>query len=353
MPASCDRRLRRLCAAWLGDDVATIDRVETSGFSGARVYRLVTREGAAWAVKSWGPADLARISWVHALVQHLGDAGIDEIPWVATRRGETVVIDDDGIAWELARWIDGVAVESPSLGQAAAATACLARIHVAAAAWPECPVRHQPAAAVRRRLDHAERLLANPWRLLLESPMTAGRAMAADVPARLARAVALFGAGDGARAIRRVASAPVPVVSGQAVLRDIWWEHVLFNLHGDRVAGVIDLHAAGIDTPATDLARLLGSWWPASSGEASAANRREAAISAYQAIRPITAMELRLVRWLDATGVVFGLDNWFRWLLAESRGFGQPGRVAQRIERLLERLPEALSELADGDGITI
>lgn len=43
----------------------------------------------------------------------------------------------------------------------------------------------------------------------------------------------------------------------QPCIRDIWHDHVLFD--GDRVTGLIDFGAMQIDTPATDIARLVGS----------------------------------------------------------------------------------------------
>lgn len=354
MPAPPDPWLRRVCAAWLGDDVATIEPIATSGFSGARVCRVVGRDGGIWAAKSWASPDRDRIAWVHAFMQHLRAAGIGEIPHLATaRRGGTVVVDDSGVSWELARWVDGIAVESPSVSQAVAAASCLARVHRAAAAWPACPLRHEPPAAVGRRVDQAMRLLAHPWQRLGVSHAADRGALASDVAGRLAQAVDLFVVGHGDRAMRRVAATTPPAVAGQAVLRDIWWEHVLFGQPHDRVAGVIDVHAAGIDTPATDLARLLGSWTVSGPAAADRAGHWEAALAAYEEIRPLEGLERRLVRWLDATGVVFGLDNWFRWVLTEARTFEQPGQVLRRIERLLDSLPAALTELADGDGLAV
>lgn len=354
MPAPPDPRLRRLCVAWLDEEVIAIDPVDTSGFSGSRVCRVGCRDGGSWALKSWGAVEHDRIAWVHAMMRHLRAGGVDEVPRVATTRdGSTIVVDEFGVSWELTAWVEGVVTEAASETQAVTAAACLARIHRVAATWPACPVRDLPAAAVRRRVDHAQRLLDHPWGQLHRAAATAKRGVAADVLPRLERAVELFVGGAGELGLHRVAAAHSPVVACHAVLRDVWWEHMLFDRHRDRVAGLIDFHAAGVDTPATDLARLLGSWEPAVGGGNGPSGSWHAAVAAYEAIRPLSTAERRLVRWLDATGIVFGLDNWFRWVLEEKREFGGAARVVRRIERLLGRLPAALAELADGDGLAV
>ena len=73
-------------------------------------------------------------------------------------------------------------------------------------------------------------------------------AVLADVPAALPAFAARVAA-----ALRPWAARPVPL---QLCLRDVWHDHVLFT--GNRVTGIIDYGAVGIDHPAVDLARLLG-----------------------------------------------------------------------------------------------
>ena len=51
--------------------------------------------------------------------------------------------------------------------------------------------------------------------------------------------------------------------------------------------------------------------------------------------------------WLDATAVILGLDNWFRWTLDEQRVFADPARVQGRIDRLLRRLKSAIGQALD------
>ena len=142
---------------------------------------------------------------------------------------------------------------------------------------------------------------------------------------------------------------PLPL---QPVLRDVWSDHVLFTVDehgasatGNRVSAIIDYHAAGVDTPATDLARLLGSWLPPVAGQAAPLlDAWREPLAAYERLRPLAAVERRLVPWLDATAVILGLDNWFRWTLDEQRKFPDTTRVQGRIDRLLRRLEGAIEQ---------
>jgi hypothetical protein len=49
--------------------------------------------------------------------------------------------------------------------------------------------------------------------------------------------------------------------------------------------------------------------------------------------------------FLAASGIVFGLDNWFRWVLEEGRRFDDATAVTGRVDRLLGTLPAALEIL--------
>ena len=112
-----------------------------------------------------------------------------------------------------------------------------------------------------------------------------------------------------------------------------------------RVAAVIDLHGAGVDSPATDIARLAGSWWSPDLGVACDA-WLAAAVDRYSARRALGAGERAVVPWLHAVGVICSLDNWFRWVVEERRVFADAPRVRARLARLVEALPGALAWLA-------
>lgn len=340
--------IREVCAAWFGRAEIECSAVPTVGFSGAPVCRVRPRGGDAWFVLKPFAAGTsgARAAWVHALVGHLHASGVVEVPQPReTTAGGTHATDGHGIHWELVPFVSGAPVAAPSAAEAGAALAVLARLHAAAATWLGSPPRVGPAPGVARRRAQALDLQRQPWP---RRRAALGDTADPAIVARWDRAIAHFDAADGPRAVATIATARADAMPLQAVLRDVWSAHVLFAADVPaRVAGIVDVHAAAVDAPATDVARLLGSWC----GGAMAADPVEAwpdAVAAYAAIRPLAAGDLRLVSFLHASAVVCGLDNWFRWICEERRTFAAPAAVQARIDHLLHDLPAALARLAAG-----
>ena len=339
--------LRSICRTWLGPRAVELERLDSGGFSGSAVIRAWEPGGdGGFVLKSFSAATpRAKIEWVHRLMRHLRAAGVAEVAEVmVTPAGDTIAVDATGSSWELVRFVAGSATDSPTLPQSQTALDCLARVHVAAAAMSSAPLRWEMPAAVQRRVEHAQRLLAAPWSGPLQGMPRVLTPLQRAVWDLRDRAAEAFEAAAGAAAVQRVAAVRPRPMLVQAVLRDIWSDHVLYDPnHSDRVAGMIDLHAAAIDTPATDLARLVGSWRRALGTSLRA--RWGEALAAYELVRPLREGERSLVPWLHATGVVCGLDNWFRWSLAEAREFARPGLALGRMKRLLDEVPECLDEL--------
>jgi Phosphotransferase enzyme family len=123
--------------------------------------------------------------------------------------------------------------------------------------------------------------------------------------------------------------ATAPELMLQPAIRDIHHDHVLFT--GDEVSGLIDFGAMRIDTPLTDLARLVGSLV----GDDQEARRL--AVDAYSELRPLNHEERRLVDVLDESGVVLGALNWLMWLYVERRDMGPVGPIVKRLDELLAR----------------
>lgn len=333
---------------WFGREAVAISPLGSPGFSGAGVFVVRPASGSRFVLKNFAAATpLAQAAWVHGLMRHLRACGLASVPNVMPLQSEggpahdrasaTLAADQSGTLWELLEWIPGAARSAPGRAEISRALAELARLHEAAATLPGSPPRVERSPGVARRIDQAGRMRAAPWRRL---DPAAAPCSADMLHGRLLEAVEIFETCGGMRALARLTEADAIPVATQPVLRDVWSDHVLFADDGS-LAGFIDFHAAGRDTPATDLARLLGSWLP-HDHHGPGCERWQQAIAAYEAVRPLAPEEKTLLPWLHATGVICGLDNWFRWLFLEGRTFADVRRVAERIDRLLLGLPAAL-----------
>lgn len=321
-----------MAAWWCGADVTVQPLI--GGLSGAAAW-TVDHGGRRFVLKSFTPsASRGHAAWVHAFMRHVRNFDVPQVPNIEPAPGgETLAIDRSGTFWELVEWMPGHAITKPSARQVASAANVLARVHRAAAAWPACPLRGGHSPGVLHRVARARELLARPWEARL------GSTYCGPFRGRLERAVAIFTEADGGQAMSRVARWESRPVAMQPVLRDVWSDHVLFV--GEQVRGIIDWHAAGVDTPATDMARLLGSW---TADPGLTTTFRES----YSAIRPLSGDEAALVTFLRDTGILFGLDNWFRWIVEESRSFADTEMVERRVDFLLAALPRAVRNLASG-----
>lgn len=323
-----------VCRRWFGHDAVVVEPLPSAGLSGAATW-AVGHAGRAFVLKSFvGSASRPHAEWVHGLMQHVRAAGVPQVPEVCVGHGGgTVQAGLDGTLWELAARMPGAATNRPSPRQAAAAGELLARVHLAAATLPGDWPRDGIPSSVQRRIAGARDLLARPWSM--RDPLAAPPGIAE----RWARAATLMATDAGGRALAAVATAPSFPCPLQPVLRDVWSDHVLFE--GARVTGLVDWHAANIDTPSTDIARLLGSW----------PDDRVitgAFFEAYASLRRLDRRSLAMIPFLQAMGVILGLDNWFRWTMEEGRRFADISMVHARIDRLLGALPSAIDCLVAG-----
>jgi Ser/Thr protein kinase RdoA (MazF antagonist) len=320
------------CRRWLAADFTVAPL--PGGLSGAAAW-TVDHGGRRFVLKSCASAaSREHVAWVHSFMRHVREAGVAAVPMVErSRDGDTLYADPGGALWELLEWKPGCPVSHPSAEQAVAAADVLARVHRAAAAWPACPRRIDHSPGVLHRVARARALLARPWATRLAA---AGHSPLRD---RFEQASEIVAAPVGQRAVARIAAWRSQPVALQPVLRDVWSDHVLFV--GGEVTGIIDWHAAGMDTPATDLARLVGSW----GGEV---DMLRTFLDAYAAFRPLSVDEAALVGFLRDTGILLGLDNWLRWIVEESRQFADTRNVEDRVDALLVALPAAVERLAAG-----
>jgi homoserine kinase type II len=213
----------------------------------------------------------------------------------------------------------------PSRERLRSAMQTLARFHLLAKtdALPSVPENLAPAmidrASVFRAIDERARTIAAQMQLGLSEALDR----------RATRLLELF---------RRVAPQLAPRVLAaangrwliQPAIRDIWHDHVLFT--GDAVTGIIDFGAMRLDTPLTDIARLVGSLV----GDDDDA--RYFALDAYAELRPLSGDDQRLIDLLDASGQVVAAANWLRWLYVERRDMGPCEPIVRRLDEIIGRL---------------
>lgn len=358
-----------IATAWLGVRPTRLDRLGVGGFSGVPLVRVGRTGGCDLVLKrvAHDAASARHPAWVHVLVHRARACGVSEIPApLCTAAGGTLVADTGGGVWELVPFVAGRAVERPDAVQVEHAMDVLARVHEAWAAdagdvtaaerWTGSTVGFPP--AVVRRIDRARELVRRPWAARRRDAAcvpAADDGLVMDVISAWDRAIAIEHAIGGTAVVHRIAALTPAPRALQPVLRDVWFDHVLYHVgdESDRlVSAVIDIHGTGVDTPATDIARLVGSWWTPTLGVGLEA-WLERAVERYACRRSVGVDDHALVVWLHAGGVVCALDNWFRWVVEERRGFADASRVTARIDRLLDALPAALAWLADHPGIRV
>jgi homoserine kinase type II len=300
------------------------------GLSGALFWRI-TLPQQEFILRRW-PGEHPtpeRLRFIHAVLRHACDRGIAFIPLpLATRDGQSFV-GYDGHLWELGPLMPGAAdfERNPSTEKLQAAMRTLAQFHLAVADFDATRFNTpQPASPIWRRIarltqPHPEGIVAlaravtdSIWPEL--APLA--REFVAALPGAAMRALAF---------LEPVSSAALPL---QPCIRDVWHDHVLFT--GDKVTGIIDFGALDFDTPAVDIARLLGSLAGDDRG------RWQNGIDAYTTVRPLSPEERAALPAFDASATVIALANWVRWIYIERRHFENRPQVVARFAALLNRM---------------
>ncbi len=305
----------------------------SEGLSGSAVWG-VKLEDERFVLKSFASsASYEHAVWVHSLMQHAVKEGISQVPDLRkTMSGKTICEDEAGALWELMHWVPGEPRSTPTLEMAASSGAVLARIHLAIATLPGRVLTHEHSPGVLLRISKAIEVMKLSRDARLQRVQGHPEAIAMhDI-------ISLLEASVTQKALKKIAHWNSRVVAIQPVLRDIWYEHIFFE--GEQVSGIVDWHASGVDTPATDIARLFGSWPDDHSLEMSF-------LESYQSIRRLTDEEQRLIPFLKASGVILGLENWFRWIVEENRYFADKQKAINRINSLQQAFPRAAQVLID------
>lgn len=329
--------LSPLLARWPeGRQVASVEPVAETGFSGADVFRVRTESGN-FALRRWPDDSLhtARIRELHRFLRFLQHNGIDFVAVPCADESGATVVPFEGSRWQLEPWMPGSAISRHSpQDRIASAMRALAKLHLAAARYEPTETGRQwfyASLAERSPAVIERRSMIRDWS---ESRVRVVAAAATDAMLRpIAARLAEY--------YTRVA----PVIAGELescaalrfhlhpCLRDLHRDHVL--LTGTDVTGIIDPSAARSESVASDLSRLLGSLLGNDEG-----NRWKEALGAYSAVRPLSEAERRLIYVLDRSGVLL---SGLTWVQRSAERALQPLRALSRSVEVHQRL-QALAE---------
>ncbi|BBO32883.1 phosphotransferase [Lacipirellula parvula] len=316
---------------------------EGSSFSGAGLWRVEHRD-AIYVLRRWPAAATSqRLDEIIRLQRHLAAANLAvAAPLALADSPEKFVHTHFGANaefWTLSPWLAGVADywTYPRAARLKSALRTLADVHLAASSHAPPDANGGPrtarSPALQKRADRLAALQAGDL-AELKSYVTRG-------PASLTRELAFHALAHSERALPRLSheshrwrEESLPL---QWVLRDVWHDHLLFT--EDRVTGVLDFGAVAVDSPAGDVARLLGSLV----GDDEAA--WQLGLDAYASRRQLAPDELAAARFFDASGTLLSAMNWVHWLYRDSSSLG-PNVDLPAAHRRLERLVSRLRSLA-------
>ena len=294
------------------------------GYSGARLWRYRAPRGLL-VLRAW-PSDgpgRARLEKIHRWLFLTSPTGLTPVP--LRDNSDRSIQEFQGILWELTPWLPGKAdpAHPPELGHLQAAFAGLAALHERLS----CESSSSISPGLAQRRDTVDHLIRGGFDTIetavAANPASADQAAAASKWLSLARSLAP----TLSEVLRKAAGS---VRDLQPCLRDARPEHFLFE--HDRLSGIVDFGAMGIDCVAADLARLIGDWLD---GDPAA---RVAALAAYERIRPLQPAEIPLLTAFESSADLLIGQTWLNWCYLEHRRFEDPHAVSNGLARGLKRL---------------
>ena len=303
------------------------------GFSGAKFWRIET-DLATWCLRRW-PKSVNReerhLLWIHRQLSGAYSRGCEFIPVPVIASTQETLAEHQDYFWQLEPWMPGKADfhSNPTRPRLIEAMRALAKFHRAVR---ELGVRKQPSPGLTTRLRRLSELhdAREPTRLLRDIENAIETAsnppnfhdVASHIQKRFqALAPPLF---------ERLKHANQIAVPTQTVIGDIWHDHVLYS--SDVVTGLVDFGTMRMDTPACDIARLLGSL---------VGDQCEdwlAGIEAWESIGPLPQQERILIDLFDQTTTLISGINWLQWLFLEHRTFENLKIILRRLDSIARRM---------------
>ena len=302
----------------------------TDSFSGAKLWRIAQSTGYL-CLRRWPSSHPTSegLQAIHGLISHVAKLGCEIVPIPLRAATGTTFMSSYQHFWELTPWLPGTAEISrnDSGPRLTAALEALADFHHKAQSYSACGngAHVAPSPGLRQRLDILKHQQRDNLLHLERSVHTAKTHQLQAVALELL---------DGVRssidrevtALQQVVDRELPL---QWCLRDVRRSHFLFD--GDSVTGLLDFGAAGVDSVAGDVARLLGDvsdepmvW--------------QCGIEAYCARHPLSSAERQALACFDRGGLLCSAVNWLRWLFVDGRDIAGNEGVFDHLSLLGERL---------------
>lgn len=298
------------------------------GLSGAQLWRFPAGRGPL-VVRAWPPEGPTRqtLERIHQWIERAGRVTFLSVP-LAALDGRTVQ-QEAGRLWEVSPWLPGTppTQDAISSAQVRAAFAGLGAVHQAL----QSEGRAGPSGGLRERLREMEWWRSTGFSAL-DAVLARSEPDATVVLARRWLADARGAARDWAERLRDAAA---QTVWCQPCLRDVRPEHLLFT--DDRLTGLVDYGAMGVDCVAGDLARLMSEWLGQDR------TLRAEGLTAYAAIRSLDQTETALIEPFETSAALLGAGRWASWHFLERRPFREPGAVEQGLRKGVARLAQRLA----------
>ncbi len=301
------------------------------GFSGAEFWK-VRAAGTTWLLRCWPREyrDPQRLVWIHRVLGTATANGCTCLPVPLEARDGNPFAVSDGALWQLEPWMPGSASywSEPNDSKLVNAMRKLAMFHrsVDSLRQSDCP-----SPSLNQRIDLLDQLWANERPGALLARIEAACAAQPENPLfELSQRVChrfrqlASGVAQDALPLRRLDCVSQPI------LADVWHDHVLFC--GNQVSGIVDFGAMRMDTPAADVARLLGSL----AGDHE--QKWRVGMAGYFENSALPENDRILVRIFDQTTTLLSGMNWLRWIFVEKREFGELRPVMSRLDRIVARL---------------
>lgn len=330
------------------------------GLSGAQFWKLhldSAYDSQTFCLRRWprNHPSRAQLEWIHLVLKQVWGNGCAFVPKPLTNQLDQTFLELDGWLWEISPWMPGLADANAAKDENRLLQMMfsLAKFHQAAA---QIHLDFRPSEGLLSRLkqllavpdlvqnlksqahsmipglSHEVPLLQKVQHLrsqFVQCGVFQAERLLADFPGQCDKTFkSTRGAVDGC------------VLPLQPVIRDVWWDHVLFT--ENQVTGLVDFGGMKVDSVAFDISRLLGSCLGQDDSQF-----WQKGIAAYQQQRPqhpLTELEFRLIPWLDQTGVLLAVAHWLCWLWLEQRTFENIEKVKSRIDHLWQRFQE-MSEM--------